>query len=159
MLIHLPHSPIERTQSIFIDSSEIFVDSSQRYGHQQCTADNFGAGKYNDMPSPAAHLLLEKRDNMIASTQNELAAVNLKLSETQSKLDEVNKQAAEIIPQLTRDLERSRAKHDATNLSLKDAHSKINSLDVMLASQDEIRTAVVTELKRVASELDQTTNY
>ena len=111
------------------------------------------------MPSPAAHRLLEKRDNMIASTQNELAAVNLKLTETQNKLGEVNKQAAEIMPQLTRDLQRSRAEHNATSLSLKDAHSKISNLDVMRASQDEIHTAEVTELKRVASELDQTTNY
>ena len=53
----------ENSTFIFNDSSETFVDSSERYGHPHCTTDNFGAGKYNDMPSLAAHRLLEKRDN------------------------------------------------------------------------------------------------
>jgi hypothetical protein len=61
----------------FNDSSETFNDSSERYCHQHCTTDSCGAGKYNDIPMEAAHRLLEKRDNMIASTQNELASVNL----------------------------------------------------------------------------------
>jgi septal ring factor EnvC (AmiA/AmiB activator) len=56
------------------------------------------------MPSPAAHRLLEKRDDMIASTQGELAAVNLRLTEVQDKLNEVNKQATKAIPRLTKEL-------------------------------------------------------
>jgi hypothetical protein len=143
----------------FNDSSESIVDSSERYCYLHPTTDSSGAGKYDEMPLEAAHRLLEKRDNMIASTQNELAAVNLKLTGVQSTMGEVNRQSAEIIPRLEKELGDSKAECTVTDLSLKEAFDKINSLDIKLANQNSSYRDQIADMRRVAAELDQTTNY
>ena len=153
-----------RENSVFNsnDSSETFVDSSERYWSFQPTADNFGTGKYNDMPLEAARELLEKRDNMIASTQSEVAAVNLKLTELQSTLDEVNRQSAETIPRLERELKISKSDYVVSDISLKEALDKIDNLDQKLAGTDislDSYRKQIADMKRVADELNQTTNY
>ena len=128
------------------------------------------AGKYNNLNAADSHRLLERRDSMISSTQREMASVNLKLTETQDKLTEVNRQTAEIVPRLTKELNNSNAACATAKQSLhqleteeaqqlKEAYAKINDLDVKMATQNDNSQAQFAEMNRVATELADTTNY
>jgi predicted nucleic acid-binding Zn-ribbon protein len=142
----------------FNDSSETIASDSAATS-VNFTADSSVAGKYNGMPVEAAHRLLETRDNMIASTQNELAAVNLKLTEAQSKLNDAQKEFTEKVVKMA-------VKQKTTDVMLNEAitvntdlGNKINDLDITLANQTDSHAAEITEMKRLATETDQTTNY
>ena len=117
-----------------------------------------------------AHRMLEKRDNMIASTQNELASVNLKFAEARSRLHSVkrgftermlvNRKAAEVMQN-----ELDEAMKTNAELAYRISWMKqelvdtINNLDIRLANQNDRHTAVIAEMKRLTTETDQTTNY
>jgi hypothetical protein len=106
-----------------------------------------------------AHRMLEKRDNMIASTQNELASVNLKFTEARNRLHNVHREFTEKMLVNRKAAEVMQNKLDEamkTNAELADT---INNLDIRLANQTDSHTAVITEMKRLATETDQTTNY
>jgi hypothetical protein len=65
----------------------------------------------------------------------------------------VNKQAAEVVPKLTKELHAAKYEYATTKLSLNDAHDKINNLDIKLANQTDSHTSVITEMRRLATGL------
>jgi hypothetical protein len=117
-----------------------------------------------------AHRMLEKRDNMIASTQNELASVNLKFAEARSRLHSVkrgftermlvNRKAAEVMQNELDEVMKTNAELAYRISWMKqELVDTINNLDIRLANQNDRHTAVITEMKRLTTETDQTTNY